>query len=223
MSLGNRIKVYRQNAGLSQEKLAELVGVSRQAVTKWEANQSSPSTQKLFKLAEIFKTTVDILLDCNVNIKQPSPEQLYYIYKMEEEKKAVNKRRAVKKYIGIALLCSLVIGCIAGSIGYIHNLPVDYDAGACSGGYATFIFDKYSGDLTEKFVNGMVDNSYISSAKAVRGTQKAEWEDKTLFLQFDIQYHHSEQGIVTESVRFIGQRTWFDTYNWSGAIIDLSN
>jgi transcriptional regulator with XRE-family HTH domain len=62
MTLGERIKTCRQQAGMSQEKVAELVGISRQAVTKWETNQSAPSTENLFKLAEIFGTTVDLLL-----------------------------------------------------------------------------------------------------------------------------------------------------------------
>ena len=57
-----KIKACRQNAGMSQEKVAELVGVSRQAVTKREANQSAPNTENLFKLAEILGTTVDLLL-----------------------------------------------------------------------------------------------------------------------------------------------------------------
>ena len=60
--LGRRIKACRQAAGISQEKVAELVGVSRQAVTKWETGQSAPSTENLFKLAEIFGTTVDLIL-----------------------------------------------------------------------------------------------------------------------------------------------------------------
>ena len=62
MTLGERIKSCRQDSGMSQEKVAELVGVSRQAVTKWEAGQSAPNTENLFKLAEIFGTTVDLLL-----------------------------------------------------------------------------------------------------------------------------------------------------------------
>ncbi len=60
--LGERIKTCRQAAGISQEKVAELIGVSRQAVTKWETGQSAPSTENLFKLAEIFGTTVDLIL-----------------------------------------------------------------------------------------------------------------------------------------------------------------
>lgn len=62
MSLSERIKEQRKKCGMSQEKVAELVGVSRQAVTKWETGQSAPSTENLFKLAEIFGTTTDILL-----------------------------------------------------------------------------------------------------------------------------------------------------------------
>lgn len=62
MTLGERIKTLRTAAGMSQEKLAEQMGVSRQAVTKWERGQSAPSTEKLFQLAELFGTSVDLLL-----------------------------------------------------------------------------------------------------------------------------------------------------------------
>ena len=64
MTLGEKIRACRQKAGMSQEKVAELVGVSRQAVTKWEADQSAPHTEHLFRLAEIFGTSVDLLLPC---------------------------------------------------------------------------------------------------------------------------------------------------------------
>ena len=60
--LGERIKSHRRRAGMSQETLARLTGVSRQAVTRWESGQSAPSTENLFRLAEVFHTTVDLLL-----------------------------------------------------------------------------------------------------------------------------------------------------------------
>ena len=65
-TLGQRIREHRQRAGMSQEALARRMDVSRQAVTKWESGQSAPSTENLFRLAELFGTTVDLLL---------SPEQ----------------------------------------------------------------------------------------------------------------------------------------------------
>ena len=63
MTLGEKIRAQRKRLGLSQEKVAELAGVSRQAVTKWDRGQSFPGTENLFKLAEIFGTTVDVLLE----------------------------------------------------------------------------------------------------------------------------------------------------------------
>lgn len=71
MTLGERIRACRQQAGLSQEQLAALAGVSRQAVTKWETDQSAPSTGNLFLLAEIFGTTVDLLLAEEGQTAQP--------------------------------------------------------------------------------------------------------------------------------------------------------
>ncbi|MCL2360987.1 MAG: helix-turn-helix domain-containing protein [Defluviitaleaceae bacterium] len=62
MSLGERIKNQRSQSGLSQEKVAELVGVSRQAVTKWETGQSAPSTANLIALSEIFGVSLGELI-----------------------------------------------------------------------------------------------------------------------------------------------------------------
>jgi len=50
MTLGERIKAQRNKSGLSQEKIAELVGISRQAVTKWESGQPVPSMANLITL-----------------------------------------------------------------------------------------------------------------------------------------------------------------------------
>lgn len=62
MTLGETIQYYRKRAGLSQEALAELAGVSRQAVSKWELDEATPEVTKLKALAEAFHITVDQLL-----------------------------------------------------------------------------------------------------------------------------------------------------------------
>lgn len=65
--LGENIAKFRKEKGLSQEKVAEYMGVSRQAVTKWESNISKPSSDNLIKLAELFGVRVDVLLGNNVS------------------------------------------------------------------------------------------------------------------------------------------------------------
>ena len=80
MSLGERIQLQRKRRGFSQEKLADLVGVSRQAVTKWEAGQSAPSTENLFRLAQVLGTTVDLLLTQEDAPAPPPAESLSLIH-----------------------------------------------------------------------------------------------------------------------------------------------
>ncbi len=103
MSLGERIKEQRKSCGMSQEKVAELVGVSRQAVTKWETDQSAPSTENLFKLAEIFGTSVDLLLNSREQSTATPAEQIYYMYKMEQEQKRAELKAKLKKNVLFAL------------------------------------------------------------------------------------------------------------------------
>lgn len=107
MTLGERIKAFRKDAGMSQEKVAELVGVSRQAVTKWESGKSAPSTENLFKLAEIFKTTVDTLLDSESGGRSAA-EELYCLYRQEEEKRLSDRRKRLKKNASAALFAVLL-------------------------------------------------------------------------------------------------------------------
>lgn len=77
MKLNEKLKQCRENGGLSQEKIAELVGVSRQAVTKWENGQSSPSSNNLTALASIYKTSLDELVD-NKNKGEVKAEKILH-------------------------------------------------------------------------------------------------------------------------------------------------
>lgn len=63
MRLYEKITLFRKKNGLSQEELAEKIGVSRQAVSKWETGDALPEITKLKALAETFNVTVDFLLD----------------------------------------------------------------------------------------------------------------------------------------------------------------
>jgi len=63
MTLGEKLQNLRKENMLSQEKLAELVGVSRQSVSKWENGLSNPDTENLILLAEIFNISVDEFIE----------------------------------------------------------------------------------------------------------------------------------------------------------------
>ena len=62
MNIANRIQTLRKSRGISQEELADKIGVSRQAVSKWESEQSFPDIEKIILLSDYFNVTTDYLL-----------------------------------------------------------------------------------------------------------------------------------------------------------------
>ncbi len=56
------LKIYRKQSGFSQEEIAEKLGVSRQAVAKWEKGESNPDIECCIKLADLYGTTIDMLV-----------------------------------------------------------------------------------------------------------------------------------------------------------------
>lgn len=72
MTLGQRISQYRKQLGLSQEALGELLGVSRQAVSKWETGAASPDMENLLALAKAFGVSVAELTETPETAK-PAP------------------------------------------------------------------------------------------------------------------------------------------------------
>ncbi|GAA5416807.1 hypothetical protein Pryu01_01846 [Paraliobacillus ryukyuensis] len=70
MSLGSTISKKRKSLKLSQEYVAEQLGVSRQAVSKWEKNQSEPSTLNLIKLADLFDSDIGELVSPSDNAEE---------------------------------------------------------------------------------------------------------------------------------------------------------
>ena len=63
MTIGKRIAHFRKEKGLTQEELAQHMGISPQAVSKWENDQTCPDISALPKLARLFGVTVDELLE----------------------------------------------------------------------------------------------------------------------------------------------------------------
>ena len=62
MTLGQRLQKARKESGLSQEELAEQLGVSRQAVSKWENDSGYPEMEKMIRLSQIYQVSLDYLV-----------------------------------------------------------------------------------------------------------------------------------------------------------------
>ena len=62
IEIANKLVELRKNHELSQEELAEKLGISRQAISKWERAESSPDTDNLIALAKLYDISLDELL-----------------------------------------------------------------------------------------------------------------------------------------------------------------
>ena len=74
MTLGKKLSSYRTINGLTQGQLGEKLNVSAQAVSKWENDLASPDIATLKRLAELYKVTLDELVDLNSGFGAPAQE-----------------------------------------------------------------------------------------------------------------------------------------------------
>lgn len=87
IEIANRLVKLRKKHGLSQEELADKLGISRQAVSKWERAESSPDTDNLICLAKLYGVSLDELLDCDRDIDDIADEKRRDSEEKKEEKK----------------------------------------------------------------------------------------------------------------------------------------
>ena len=78
--LGEKIYFLRKERNISQEKFAEILNTSRQAVSKWERNEAKPDIDKIILIARLFNVSVDYLLSYEINNYNIDD----YINKLEE-------------------------------------------------------------------------------------------------------------------------------------------
>ena len=89
MKFQDKLQVLRKAKGLSQEKLGYEIGVSRQAITKWENGTAMPEVEKVLALSEFFHVTTDYLLKDAIEIPEP------------EMQPATPKRAKLSRYIKV--------------------------------------------------------------------------------------------------------------------------
>lgn len=74
MTFGEKLQELRKKAGLSQDALADKLEVSRQAVSKWERDETMPETEKVIRIAQLFQVSLDFLL---MDKENAEPENTY--------------------------------------------------------------------------------------------------------------------------------------------------
>ncbi len=107
VATANKLVNLRKSFGLSQEDLAQKLGVSRQAVSKWERAESSPDTDNLIALASLYNLSLDELLDTDVQIAERELEEIKSyksIDKKQEAWAAVGAMLAVVFFMATGLL-----------------------------------------------------------------------------------------------------------------------
>jgi transcriptional regulator with XRE-family HTH domain len=87
IEIADRLVKMRKKKGYSQEELADKLGLSRQAVSKWERAEASPDTDNLICLAKLYNVSIDELLSTEENVETIVEEQV----KKEEEKPSESK------------------------------------------------------------------------------------------------------------------------------------
>lgn len=198
MTIGTRIQTLRTQKGYTQEYLANQLGISRQAVHKWEKNETRPDTDNLILLAEILGTTVEYIAVGDI--------------------KSNNNKKSIPlwiKYIFVIIVTAVIT--FAATVLYIANQPVSFDAGACGGGFATAVYDQYADRLIEDnyfYLTRDVKDKDVVSISPVRETRDVKYEGKAIYMSFDIVYTFSDFSSKNKKVSFVGERKWIQNYKW---------
>ena len=84
MDIAERLQDLRKKAGYSQEQVAEMLGISRQAVSKWESGQGKPDIENIVKLTEVYSVSADYILlgtEKEVTVSVEKKRELSHEYK----------------------------------------------------------------------------------------------------------------------------------------------
>ncbi|MBR6484718.1 MAG: helix-turn-helix transcriptional regulator [Clostridiales bacterium] len=110
MTISDRIQALRKAKGMSQEQLADAVGVSRQAVSKWESEQTIPDIDKVVAMSELFDVTTDYILRGIEPVEIQDHKTMADVIDQKVLKKENGgKARTILKYvlIGLGVLLSI--------------------------------------------------------------------------------------------------------------------
>ena len=130
MNIADRVQNLRKSKGISQEELADKIGVSRQAVSKWESEQSVPDIDKIIIMSDFFDVTTDYILK-GIESEKPTSKVTVDARVFVTVATALNFIGLIvacaiwyEEQVAIALAIGLIfmtVGCMVFSIGLTHS------------------------------------------------------------------------------------------------------
>ncbi len=148
MKFSNKLYLLRKKFGYNQEKLAEICGVSRQSVSKWESGVAFPETEKLIVLSDLFNCSIDVLIKDENDI-----QAVLITHKCGQN--AINNIK-LKLYEGIVIKESLNDDSV---IDYLSINKVElWNAGGTPKYWTALYFTSDKFDLPEIFSRVLKDN-----------------------------------------------------------------
>lgn len=122
MTIADRIQSLRKQRGMSQEELADAVGVSRQAVSKWESEQATPDLDKVVIMSDIFEVTTDYLLKGIEPVTTPDHKTMADVIDQKVlTKKNGTRAKTILKWVLIGAGAVITIDLISMIIYFIVN------------------------------------------------------------------------------------------------------
>ena len=108
--LGENIRDIRKQKGMTQEELANRIGVVRQTVSKWEKNLSVPDADLLQRIAQVLEVPVSALLGAKIEIEDHSNDLAVQLSRINEQLSIKNTRaKRIWKAVGFVLIAYVLI------------------------------------------------------------------------------------------------------------------
>lgn len=178
MNLSKQIKQYRDRDGLSQEKLAEKIYVSRQTISNWETGRSYPDIHNLLLLSVLFNVSLDDLVKGDVET-------------MKESIKNNEITKISGIMVGIVIIFTILTTLSIGpSLNFWGNkgliIPVIFYVVAMIAGMKLEKIKKDNNLKTYEEILAFMENGDVNSARAKRNEKKDFWHTALIVLVFSL-------------------------------------
>lgn len=200
MTFGEKFKSKRKRAGLSQEQIADKIGVSRAAIAKWETDRGMPDIDNLIRISEIFEASTD-----------------YFLKDDETECVSSQKKNICIKNVIIASLTF----CLLAAIGVMAiQYKINNDANKNSSKKAEQNIGVENKDKTVKYTVPKSDIYWIEGISF--DEDPYEWESTKKWIDENDLYrvvYLDENGEIPKDEQVLKQESWLSKDGMSGLVL----